>query len=53
MQPSKSNHSNGKILFVLGADEYLERLKAKLESAYSFMLKYSKITVCHPFEKVH
>jgi hypothetical protein len=21
--------------------------KAKLESAYSFMLKYSKITVCH------
>ena len=30
---------------VLCADEYLERL-AKLESAYSFMLKYSKITVC-------
>ena len=26
----------------LGADEW----KAKLESAYSFMLKYSKITVC-------
>ena len=33
---------------VLGAYEYLERQdrKAKLESAYSFMLKYSKITVC-------
>ena len=43
VQPSKMHHS---ILFVLGADEYLERLEGKLESAYSFMLKYSKITVC-------
>ena len=33
VQPSKMHH-----LFVLGADEYLE----KLESAYYFMLKYSK-----------
>ena len=32
-------------LFWVSADEYLEGLKAKLESAYSFMLKYSKITV--------
>ena len=38
------HHSIWKILFVLGGNEYLERL-AKLESAYSFMLKYSKITV--------
>ena len=36
---------------VLCADEYLERL-AKLESAYSFMLKYSKITVCHKPQSV-
>jgi hypothetical protein len=34
-----------KNLFVLSADEYLERLKGKIESAYSFRLKYSKITV--------
>ena len=39
------HHSIWKILFVLGADEYLERLEGKLESAYSFMLKYSKMTV--------
>jgi hypothetical protein len=35
------HHSIRKILFVLGADEW----KAKLESAYSFILKNSKITV--------
>ena len=29
----------------MGADEYLERLEGKLESAYSFTLEYSKITV--------
>ena len=44
VRPSKTHHSIWKIIFVLGADEYLERLE--LESAYSFMLKYSKITVC-------
>jgi hypothetical protein len=44
---SKIPHSNSKILFVLGFNEYLERLEGRerLESAYSFMLKYSKITV--------
>ena len=46
VRPSKTHHSICKILFVLGADEYLERLEAKLQSAYSFMLKYYKITVC-------
>ena len=30
----------------MGADKYLEKWKAKLQSAYSIMLKYSKITVC-------
>ena len=46
--PSKMHHSIWKIPFVSGADEW----KAKLESAYSFELKYSKITVCvvHLFE---
>ena len=34
------------VAIVLGSFEYLERLKAKLESVYFFMLKYSKITVC-------
>ena len=42
----KIPHRNPKILFVLGSYEYFERLKEKLESAYPFMLKYSKITVC-------
>ena len=31
----------------MGADEYLERLDVNIiESAYSFILKYSKIAVC-------
>ena len=45
VRPSKMHHRMWKNLFVLGADEYLKRLEAKLERAYSFMLKYSKITV--------
>ena len=43
------HHSIWKILFVLGANEYLERLEAKLESAYSFMLKYSRMKMWIPF----
>ena len=38
VQPSKMHYSIGKIIFVLGADEYLERLDGK-------RLKYSRITV--------
>ena len=38
VRPSKMHHRIGKILFVLSADEYLE-------CAYSFMLKFLKITV--------
>ena len=45
MQPSKKHHSIWKILFVLGANEYLERLEGKIRKCYSFMLKHSKITV--------
>ena len=44
VQASKLHHSIWKILFVLGANEYQD-WKAKLESAYSFILKYSKMTV--------
>ena len=45
VRPSKMHHSIWKILFVLGANEYLERLGGKIRKC-SFMLKYSKITVC-------
>ena len=34
------------IIFVLAADEYLERLEGKIRKCLFFMLKYSKITVC-------
>ena len=44
VRPSKTHHSIWKILFVLGADE---DWKAKLESAYSFLLKYSNISVIY------
>ena len=46
VRPSKMHHSIWIFCFVLGANKYLERLEAKLESAYSFLLKYSKMTVC-------
>ena len=48
-RPSRIPHRNWNISFVFGADECAERLEAKLASAYSFMLKYSKITVCGGF----
>ena len=38
------HHSISKILFVLDADEYLERLEGKIRKClFFFMLKYSKI----------
>ena len=46
VRPSKMHHSIWKILFLLGADEYLERMEGKIIIAYSFILKYFKITVC-------
>ena len=47
VRPSKMHHSIWRTIFVLGANEYLERSdwQAKLESDYSFRLKYFKITV--------
>ena len=45
VQPSKIHHSTWKFLFVLGADEYLERLEVKIRKCLLFILKYSKITV--------
>ena len=43
VRPSKMHHGIWKIRFVLSADE---GWKAKFESAHSFLLKYSKMTVC-------
>ena len=39
VQPSKSNHSIWKILFVLGADEYIERLEGKIRKCLFFYVK--------------
>ena len=33
-------------IFVLGDNEYLERLESKIRKCLLFMLNYSKITVC-------
>ena len=37
--PSKMRHSIWKILFVLGADEYLERLEGKIRKCLFFYVK--------------
>ena len=37
--PSKMHHSIWKILFVLGADEYLERLEGKIRKCLFFYVK--------------
>ena len=39
IQPSKSHHSIWKIIFVLGADEYLERLEVKIRKCLLFYVK--------------
>ena len=39
MQPSKIHHSIWRILFVLGADEYLERLEGKIRKCLFFYVK--------------
>ena len=39
VQPSKSNHSIGKIIFVLDADKHLERLKGKIRECLFFYVK--------------
>ena len=36
VQPSKMHHSTLKIIFVLGADEYLERLEGKIRKFLFF-----------------
>ena len=41
----KNDHTIWKIIIILGSNENLGRLEAKLESAYSFMLKYSRLKV--------
>ena len=47
----KTHHSIWKLLFVLGADEYLERLEGKIRECLFFYIKYSKITVCKVNQK--
>ena len=37
---------NCEIIFVLGADEYIEGLEGKIREWLFFMLNYSKITAC-------
>ena len=39
VQPSKMHHSIWKILFVLGANEYLERLEGKIRKCLFFYVK--------------
>ena len=39
VQPSKMHHSIWKIVFVLGADEYLERLEGKIRKCLFFYVK--------------
>ena len=46
MQPSKSNCGNGKIIFVLGSYEYLERWEGKTKDGIFFVLINQMITVC-------
>ena len=41
VQPSKSNHGNRKILFVLGFYQYLERLEGKIRDCISFSVNKS------------
>ena len=44
-RPSRILHRNWKIVFVLSADEYIERLEGKIRKCLFFYLKYSKTTV--------
>ena len=38
-QPSRIPHRNWKIIFVLGADEYIERLEGKIRECLFFYVK--------------
>ena len=42
VRPSKMHHSIWKILFVLGADKYLERLEGKIRKCLFFYVKISQ-----------
>ena len=50
--PQKCIKHFKKMLFVMGANEYQERLEDKIRKCLCFMLKYSRITVCEGI-KVH
>ena len=50
MELSQKSLTGIQKFFFLGSYEYLERLEGKLESAYSFMLKYPILTVCATYD---
>ena len=39
VQPSKTHHGTWKIIFVLGADEHIERLEGKIRKCLLFFVK--------------
>ena len=49
VQPSKIPHRISKILFALGADEFLAMLEGKIREALFFKVQSGKITVCWRF----
>ena len=46
IQPSRIPHRISKIIFALGADEFLAMLKGKIREAPFFKVQSGKITVC-------
>ena len=46
VRPLRIPHRISKILFALGADEFLAMLEAKLERPHFFKVRSDKITVC-------
>jgi len=46
VQPSRIPHRISKILFALGADEFLAMLEGKIREAPFFKVQSGKITVC-------
>ena len=49
VRPSKSNHSIWKILFVLGADEYIERLEGKIRKCLPYFRKWKMWKFAYSF----
>ena len=52
VRPSRILHRISKILFALGADEFLSMLEGKIRVTPFFKVQSGKITVCKKSEKV-